>query len=407
MTKNVLTIAMLLALFMTSCKDTPKQEQQETTEVTKTETSAPERPTDAEFRAFIVYHHMEYMKTTAAQAGGTNKLLHTKEMPTEGLDPVVTPALDHIYSKAVIDLTAGPVTVEFPKVEKGRYFSIMITDEEHYVIYDEMFPSGTYVFVRKGKNMKVPANAKVIECIGDYPHLFVRVQVYNKADLPNAYAIQDKIKMNGVSKTLEFDNPIQFVLDNSDVYPQNKAVLESEVNFSKEDYLRVSNYVGTVLAPKLAPNGNMGMFGPIDSDEKGSNDMETRAFGMIGHLGLPVNHAYYQPNFVNCNDEVLNGDKTEVFTFSYYPEGVEQFWSITRYSAITRNTLAGKNDLFNAYNTKPDKNGNITVTFSVEDPKDGTYWMPVNAGEPYYFVDRFYGPDVTNLPGRPCPSETK
>jgi hypothetical protein len=403
MTKNVLTIAMLLALFMTSCKDTPKQEKQEATEVTKTETSALERPTDAEFRAFIVYHHMEYMKTTAAQAGGTNKLLHTKEMPTEGLDPVVTPALDHIYSKAVIDLTSGPVTVEFPKVEKGRYFSIMITDEEHYVIYDEMFPVGTYVFVRKGKDMKVPANAKVIECIGDYPHLFVRVQVYNKADLPNAYAIQDKIKMNGVSKTLEFDNPIQFVLDNSDVYPQNKAMLESEVNFSKEDYLRVSNYVGTVLAPKLAPNGNMGMFGPIDSDESGSNDLETRAFGMIGHLGLPVHHAYYQPNFVNCNDEVLNGDKPEVFTFSYNPEGVQQFWSITRYSAITRNTLAGKNDLFNAYNTKPDKNGNITVTFSVEDPKDGTYWMPVNAGEPYYFVCRYYGPDVTNLPGRPCP----
>jgi hypothetical protein len=403
MKKNVLTIVMLLALFMTSCKDTPKQEKQEATEVTKTETSAPERPTDAEFRAFIVKHHMDYMKTTAGQAGGTNKLLHTKEMPTEGLDPVVTPALDHIYSKAVIDLTSGPVTVEFPKVEEGRYFSIMITDEEHYVIYDEMFPSGTYVFVRKGKNMEVPANAKVIECIGDYPHLFVRVQVYNKADLPNAYAIQDKIKMNGVSKTLEFDNPIQFVLDNSDVYPQNKAMLESEVNFSKEDYLRVSNYVGTVLAPKLAPNGNMGMFGSIDSDETGSNDMETRAFGMIGHLGLPVHHAYYQPNFVNCNNEILNGDKTEVFTFSYRPEGVEQFWSITRYSAITRNTLAGKNDLFNAYNTKPDKNGNITVTFSVEDPKDGTYWMPVNAGEPYYFVDRFYGPDVTNLPGRPCP----
>lgn len=395
-----LTTVLVIAIGFMACGGQSKKAEKFTEQ--KTDTIALERPTDAEFRAFIVKHHMDYMKTTAAQAGGTNKLLHTKEMPTEGLDPVVTPALDHIYSKAVIDLTSGPVTVEFPEVEEGRYFSIMITDEEHYVIYDEMFPSGTYVFVRKGKNMEVLANAKVIECIGDYPHLFVRVQVYNKADLPNAYAIQDKIKMNGVSKTLEFDNPIKFVLDNSDVYPQNKEMLESEVNFSKEDYLRVSNYVGTVLAPKLAPNGNMGMFGSIDSDEPGSNDLETRAFGMIGHLGLPVHHAYYQPNFVNCNNEILNGDKSEVFTFSYHPEGVQQFWSITRYSAITRNTLAGKNDLFNAYNTKPDENGNITVTFSVEDPKDGTYWMPVNKGEPYYFVCRYYGPDVTNLPGRPC-----
>ena len=48
------------------------------------------------------------------------------------------------------------------------------------------------------------------------------------------------------------------------------------------------------------------------------------------------------------------------------------------------------------------QNGNITVTFSVEDPKDGTYWMPVNAGEPYYFVCRYYKPDMNNLPKKPC-----
>jgi len=81
---------------------------------------------------------------------------------------------------------------------------------------------------------------------------------------------------------------------------------------------------------------------------------------------------------------------------------VELFWSVTRYSALTRNTISGKNDLFNAYNTQPDTNGNVTVTFSVGDPKDGTYWMPVNAGEPYYFVVRYYKPDVNNLPKKPC-----
>ena len=84
------------------------------------------------------------------------------------------------------------------------------------------------------------------------------------------------------------------------------------------------------------------------------------------------------------------------------PEGVEEFWSITRYSLITRNTLAGKNDIFNSFNTKPDENGNITITFSVEDPKDGTYWMPVNAGEPYYFVGRYYKPDLKIIPEGPC-----
>jgi hypothetical protein len=43
-------------------------------------------------------------------------LLHTRELPTEGTDPVVSPALDHIYTKAVIDLTEGPVIVEIPEI---------------------------------------------------------------------------------------------------------------------------------------------------------------------------------------------------------------------------------------------------------------------------------------------------
>jgi len=368
----------------------------------KNAAGAPERPSDADLMAFKVYHHAVYMVTTAEQAGGTNKLLHTTELPTEGTDPVVTPALDHLYTKAVIDLTNGPVVVDLPEVNKKRYFSIQIMDQEHYTIYDEIQPSGKYALVRKGKNMKAPQGAKVIECPGDYPHLFVRVQIKNDADKPNIPPIQQKIKLTAAgSKTLTIKNPIKFTLETHDVYPQNKETLASAVEFSEEDYKRVSNYIG-IVAPKFSVTGNTGMFGPIDSQEPHSNDPEYRAAAMVGHLGFPIHHAYYAPYFTNCSNEVLNGDKTEVFVFPYKPQGVKLFWSVTRYSALTRNTIPGKNDLFNAYNTKPDANGNITVTFSVEDPKDGTYWMPVNAGEPYYFVLRYYKPDVDKLPPKPC-----
>lgn len=360
-----------------------------------------EKPSDTDLMAFKVYHHAVYLETTAKQAGGTNKLFHTTELPTEGTDPVVTPALDHLYTKAVIDLTNGPVVVELPEVEKDRYFSIQIADQEHYTIYDEIHPVGKYVFVRKGKNMKVPEGAKVIESHSDYPHLFVRIQVKNDADKSNIPPIQQKINITGASNTLTIDNPVKFTHETHDVYPQNKEVLASAVDFNQEDYERVSNYIG-VVAPKFSVTGNTGMFGPIDSKEPHSNDPEYRAAAMVGHLGFPIHHAYYAPYFTNCNDEVLNGDKTEVFAFPYKPEGMELFWSVTRYSALTRNTIPRKNDLFNAYNTKPDANGNITVTFSVEDPKDGTYWMPVNAGEPYYFVVRYYKPDVDKLPPKPC-----
>jgi hypothetical protein len=359
------------------------------------------RPSDAQLHAYKAYHHAIYMVTTANQAGGTNKLLHTTKLPTEGTDPVVTPALDHIYTKAVIDLSSGPVVVEVPDVEKDRYFSIHITDQEHYTIYDEVHPVGKYVFIRKGKDMEVPEGAKVIESPGDYPHLFIRAQVKTPDDLANVTPIQQKIKLIGVSKELVIENPVKFTIETHDVYPQNKEFLASAVDFNDQNYKRVSEYIGE-NAPRLGANGNMGKFGPIDSNEPGSNDPENRAAAIVGHLGFPVHHAFYMPYFTNCQDEVLNGDKTEVFTFPNEPEGVELFWSVTRYSALTRNTIAGKNDIFNAYNTLPDAEGNITVTFSVEDPKDGTYWMPVNKGEPYYFVVRYYKPDVNNLPKKPC-----
>jgi len=395
-----LTIAVVITFGLVACD---LQDKKETADVKSTAkvVIAPERPSDADLHAFKAYHHAVYMVTTAKDAGGTNKLLHTTRLPTEGTDAVVTPALDHIYSKAVIDLTSGPVVVEFPEVEKGRYYSIHVTDQEHYTIYDEIFPVGKFAFVRKGKGMKAPEGATVIESPGDYPHLFIRIQVKSPDDLANVYPIQQKIKLTGVSKNLTIDKPVEFTITTHDVYSQNNEFYNTTVDFNVADYNRVSAWVGE-NAPNYTEIGNKGKFDAIDSKEPHSNDPGNRAAAIIGHLGLPLHHAWYAPYFTNCSDEVLNGDKTEVYTFPYKPEGVKLFWSVTRYSALTRNTLAGKNDLYNAYNTKPDTSGNITVTFSVKDPKDGTYWMPVNAGEPYYLIVRYYKPDVDNLPKSIC-----
>jgi hypothetical protein len=88
-------------------------------------------------------------------------LIHTTELPTEGSDPVVTPALDHLYSKAVIDLTSGPVWLEVPTVPGGRYFSIHVTDQEHYTIYDEVRPSGTFAFTRRAREDEVSSGATI------------------------------------------------------------------------------------------------------------------------------------------------------------------------------------------------------------------------------------------------------
>ena len=396
------TTALFCVICLISCNNQVKKAAENTKAEDNETIITYDRPSTEELHAYKAYHHTRYMVETAKQAGGTNKLLHTKKLPTEGSDPVVTPALDHLYSKAVIDLTESPVTVEFPKgFAKDRYWSIHVTDQEHYTIFDEIRPVGKYTFVRQGKKMEVPEGSTKILCPGDYPHLFIRIQVKSYDDMKNTLASQEKIILSGESK--DFIVPeteyVKHVIETHDIYIPNNGMLKKAKDFTIDDYNRVTAYLF-----KVAPTfpSNMGMFGPITSDEEHSNDPVYRAAAIFGHLGLPAKHAIYFPNFVNCQGEVLNGDRKEVFTFDYTPDGVEEFWSITRYSALTRNTIPDKNDVFNAYNTKPDENGNITITFSSEDPKDETYWMPVVKGEPYYFVVRYYKADLENLPKTHC-----
>lgn len=347
-------------------------------------------PTLTQLHAYKAFHHAEYMKETAAQAGGTNILLHTTTLPTEGTDPVVTPALDHLYTKAVIDTTNGPVIVDLPKVERDRYFSIMITDQEHYVTFDKIRPAGRYVFVRHDYQGDIPKGT-VIRSRGDYPHLFIRTQVKTPDDLKNTLAIQKQIKLTGKQGKLEYDNAIQFTLDSHDTYPQNGRILAESIGYNNDEHKAMFQWAGQYFASNITDN--TGMFGPIDSAEFGSQDPRNRAAAIVGHLGLPVEHAYYTGIFNQCDGQRLNGDQAYVVTMPY-AANVAEFWSITRYSALTRNTLPNAQDVYNAYNTKPNKDGNIQVTFSIEDPKDDSYWMPVNAGEPYYYVERFYGPEV-------------
>ncbi|WP_028863454.1 DUF1254 domain-containing protein [Psychromonas aquimarina] len=350
---------------------------------------------DAQLHAYKVFHHADYTLDVADKAGGTNKLIHTTILPTEGTDNVVTPALDHLYSKAVIDLSSGPVIIDLPEVEKDHYFSIHITDQEHYTIFDEIRPQGKYVFIHEDWQGEVPAG-KVIKTRSTYPHLFIRTQVksIDQSGYTAAYAVQNKIQITGLSKTLQAeDDLIKFTLDSHSAYPKNKALLESMIgNYDSGVHQEMFKYIGREFV-KGAAKSNIGIF---NAEDKGVDDPLMRALAVIGHLGLPEEHAYYAAMAFNCSGTPLNGDNVEIMTFPYNA-GVDEFWSVTRYSSLTRNTYPGKNDLYNAYNTRPDADGNVTVTFSAEDPQDGTYWMPVNAGEPYYVVGRYYSPDYNSV----------
>ena len=107
------------------------------------------------------------------------------------------------------------------------------------------------------------------------------------------YLKTDTSLSTSISKPLKFDNAIKFTIDTHDIYPENAGLLASVLDYSEEDYQKVTKFV--IKRGRTIPN-NMGAFGPIDSKEPNSNNLEIRAAAIVGHLGLPAEHAFYLPS---------------------------------------------------------------------------------------------------------------
>ena len=78
---------------------------------------------------------------------GIGQFYHHREPPP--LDAGgVRPNRDPLYSEAVFDLDAGPVTITLPEAA-GRYMVLQIVDEDHYA-QDAIYAAGDHTFTRQG-----------------------------------------------------------------------------------------------------------------------------------------------------------------------------------------------------------------------------------------------------------------
>jgi hypothetical protein len=354
---------------------------------------------DVQYYGYKIVHHMSSVVNHIEQFG-FNTFDHPRIADYRSF--VITPALDHFYSKAVADVRFGPVIIDTP-ARDDRYSSLEIFDVEHHAIFDQITPKEgqRFILVHEDYKGKLP-KGKVIKTTSNFPFVFLRTQsfAFNEDKLANS--IRHEARIYGLWEPVELPNPkesqalIKWTIANSKPYPQTKKLMAEAAKIytpavHKETFESLKAFLATGDV-----SGNVGMFEPVDHPAGGSHKM--RAAGtLLGHLGFPVHHAYYQQIPVDKNGVKLSGANGPfVLTLPYKP-GVDLFWSVTRYGADTFLPLnpadLGGNDIqaYNAFNTKPDKNGNVTFTFSVEDPKDGTYWMPVRDSG-YYILARYYGP---------------
>jgi hypothetical protein len=355
--------------------------------------------TDVEFYGYKVTHHMGAM-VQHMDKFGFNTFDHPP-MPDHRFF-VITPALDHFYSKAVIDTRWGPVLVDTP-ARDDRYSSLLVTDMEHFGIFAEVTPKegGRFVVIHEDYKGKLPEGT-VIKTKSDFPLVFLRTQTFAFNEDKLSDGIRRQARIYGAWQAVDLPSEkdpraiIKWTMDHSTRYPKTKKLMEkASKTYTAAAHKKTFDYVYKYLQTGQV-TGSAGMFDAIDSPA-GANHLVRAAGTLLGHLGLPTHHAYYQNTPVDRKGRILSGDNGPfVLTIPHDPK-VDLFWSVTRYGNDSRLPLnpadIGGNNIqaYNAFNTKPDTNGNVTITFSKKDPKDGTYWMPVTG--PYYFISRYYGPN--------------
>jgi hypothetical protein len=123
-----------------------------------------------------------YIAGVAKDAGGTGKFFHRRELTPIDKQTVIRMNRDTLYSAAVFDLDAGPVTITLPDAGK-RFMSMQLIDEDQYTP-QVIYKAGSYTLSKDKIGTRYVVAA--VRTLAD-PN--------SPDDLKQAHALQDAIKV--------------------------------------------------------------------------------------------------------------------------------------------------------------------------------------------------------------------
>lgn len=140
---------------------------------------------------------------TVVKRGGFGRLVHDREFPPAGRQPIAWADADVLRSRGVFDLELGPVQITLPPTA-DRFMSIEVLDEDHYTV-SMFYGPGTYSFSFDNVSTR-------------YMLIVVRTLVdpSSRADMAAVHALQDGI---GVAR----QGGGRFVIPNWDPVSQAKV----------------------------------------------------------------------------------------------------------------------------------------------------------------------------------------
>ena len=278
-------------------------------------------------------------------AGGVNQFYKIRSPTPLDKQTVVRMNKDTLYAAAVVDTSRG-ATLTVPAMPKGRYFSVLLIDNDHYnpgVIYT----AGTH---------RLPQDTK-------YLFLVLRIQLLHPND-PADVALVNKLQDQFVIKAGSAD---PFPAPQWD--PKSLEAMTSKYN---AEFAKFEKY----------PDGAMG--------PRGKADESVRHLAAAGAWGLFQNK---DAVYINYNGK-LPVEPCHCATYRI-PDN-QAFWSITVYGAD--GYMKSDNSILNRSNVKMNADGTFTARFGSE-KACGAVPNRLDVSEGWNFLMRVYRPGESVVNG--------
>ena len=229
------------------------------------------------------------------ERGGFGKFLHRRELVALDKQGVIRPNRDTLYSAAVFDLDAGPVTVTLPDAGK-RFMSMQVINEDQYTpaVY---YRAGSHTLTKEGIGTR-------------YVNVVVRTLVdpANPQDVQQVHALQDALKVGQ-------QRPGTFQIPNWDEASLKKVraallqlgetISDTRRMFGAKDQVEpVRHLVGTALVWGGAPERDA-LYLPVTparNDGSTVHKLTVKDVPVSGFWSISVYNAegYFQPNQYNA-----------------------------------------------------------------------------------------------------------
>lgn len=301
-----------------------------------------------------------YFSGIIKDAGGVGKFCHRRELTPVDHQAVIRENRDTLYSGAVFDLDAGPVTITLPDAGK-RFMSMQLINGDHYIVGDVVYGAGSYTIDKQKAGTR---------------YLFAAVRTLidptDPEDAKKVHALQDEITIKQADAG-RFEAP----------------------DWDKESQKKVRDAL-LVLASTM-PDFKRA-FG-----KKGEVDPVRHLVGTAaGWGGNPDKDATY------LNITPPNNDGTTIYRLTAKDVPVDAFWSISLYNPkgyYEKNEYGAYS--INDLTAKKGANGEIDVQFGGCDGKIPNC-LPIMRG--WNYTVRLYRPHKEILDGAwtfPAPQPVK